>query len=115
MNFDNNNYKIAWTAAGPGPACLEVGAWPDRTGWSDSFDSSTGCCDTAFTQMSGTDQAQALLNLAAQLMFEGCEPTDVLNKFSRIGVWRDMSVLFPYGRCGRAFIAGDVNWSPHNP
>ena len=86
MNFDNNNYMIAWTAAVPGPACLEVGPWPDRTGWSDSFNSSIGCCDTTFEQMSGTDQAQALLNLAAQLMLQGCEPTDVLNKFARISV-----------------------------
>ena len=115
MNFDNNNYMIVWTAAGSGPACLEVGPWPDRTCWARSFTSSTGCCDAEFEQMSGTDQAQALLNLAAQLMFQGCEPTDVLNKFARISVWRDMSVLLPSGRCDRAFIAGNMNWNPHNP
>ena len=113
MKIIDSGYMIAWDWADP--PHVEVGPWPDLTGWSDAYNLTTGHCNAAFQQMSESQQAQALLNLAASLMFEGVSPQDILQEFSKIDVWRDMSVLLPQGRLARAFMPEKVNWNPHNP
>ncbi len=40
-----NNWMAAWT---PGaPESVEVGPWPDKTGWSDPYQYTGGCCELA--------------------------------------------------------------------
>ena len=114
MNFADDGYMIAWDLP-PDEPRVKVGPWPDRTRWSDDYMATTGCSDDSFTDMTATNQAQALLNLAAQLMFHGSAPDDVLREFAQIRVWREMGVLLPGGYCKRAFLRGRVNFNPHNP
>ena len=110
--FPDDGYMIAWST---NPGKVKVGPWPDHRRWSSEYQCTSGCCYSAFKRVSETDQAQALLNLAAGLMFQGISPDDILREFSQIRIWRDMSVLLPLGRMDRAFIAGRTDWSPHNP
>ena len=68
-----------------------------------------------FGDMNREQQTQALLNLAAHLMFNGIPPTEVLREFSKIETWREMAVLLPSGRWDRAFLTDSPDWNPHNP
>ena len=114
MTYEGNDYMIAWDSLTKTPR-VRVGPWPDRTGWSDDYRLTTGCCDVYFHRLSESEQAQALLNLAADLMFTGVAPRDVLQEFSKIRTWREMGVRLPSGDCERAFLPGRVDFNPHNP
>lgn len=116
----DDGFMVGWnierrsTPLFPGPA-LEVGPHPDITEWSVRYMSTTGCCDAYFMHLSRAEKAQALLNLAADLMFDGILPADVLHEFAKVSLWRDMQVTLPSGRYGRAFIPGSADWMPHTP
>ena len=44
-DYTIDNWMVAWT---PGePEAVEVGPWPDLTGWSCRLDFTTGCCELA--------------------------------------------------------------------
>ena len=76
----------------------------------------TGHCWLHFSNWTPDRQAQALLNLAAYLMFHGVSPGLILRTFSAIDVWRDMGVLLPDGYFERAFTRGAYDaFNPHNP
>ena len=114
----HEQYIIAWDIE-PTPR-VKVGPWPDRSGWSNEYLSTSGWPYEAFQQMDRNEQAQALLNLAADLMFEGIDRVQILREFSRIDVWREMSVLLPSGRWQLALTEnplkpGEYQWNPHNP
>ena len=70
--FPDDGFMVAWSIE-PEPA-IEVGPWPDGTGWSDRYQCTTGCCDAFFQSLARAERAQALLNLPAGLMFEGVRP-----------------------------------------
>ena len=111
--LSDDGFMVAWRIE-PAPA-VALGPWPDTSGWSDRYRGTSGCCFAYFKALSRDEQAQALLNLAAGLMFEGIPPADVLREFSKVRLWRDMGVLLPQGPQERAFISGRIAWSPHNP
>ncbi len=115
VSYDRDNYMVAWTVPSGGLAAVEVGLWPDETGWSDAYELTTGFCDSFFHELSREQQAQALLNLAADMMFEGLAAQDVLREFSKIRTWREMGVLLPAGHYSRVFLSDSPNWNPHNP
>ena len=122
IELPDDGFMVAWSirynpvaqGVAPGPA-LSVGPHPDVTGWSSHYMYTTGCCDAHFMDLSRDEQAQALLNLAAALMFEGIPPADVLWEFAKVSLWRDMSVMLPQARAERAFLSDDISWNPHNP
>ena len=110
-----DKYMIAWRTnfCEDGPPMVKVGPWPDRTGWTDGLHA-TGHFP-AFQEMTPGQQAQALLNLAAQMMFHGVPPADILREFAKIAVWRDMGFIEPTGFVTRAFIPGRYDeWNPHD-
>ena len=117
MNYLESGYMIAWRLWGAESPRIEVGPWPESESarWSHGYTFTTGHCDLAFRKMSERDQAQALLNLAASLMFQGIPPHDILQEFPKIEIWREMGVLLPHGFVERAFLSGKVEWNPHNP
>ena len=115
MSYDRNDYMIAWDVQSTGGPRVEVGPWPDKMGWSDDFALTTGCSDAVFHDLSEREQAQALLNQAADLMFSGIAPRDVIREFAKIRTWREMGVNLPAGYCSRAFLSTRPNWNPHNP
>ena len=110
----DDGYIIAWSGIAKA-AAVKVGPWPDTHGWSDEFECTTGFCYHGHQGYTRVEKAQALLNLAAGIMFEGVPAEDVLREFHQIRTWREMSVLLPVGRMRRAFIAGSHDWNPHNP
>lgn len=111
--YNNNDYMIAWTilGVGDGPR-IKVGPWPDRTLWSLEYRSTIGCCNSFYLELSVTEQAQALITLAADLMFDGVPSKDILREFSKIGIWRDLEILLPSGYY-RAFLPDSIDWNPH--
>ena len=114
MNSLDEGFMIAWDFPSP-KARIEVGPWPDTVGWSNDYRLTTGHCNRFFRDLSERCQAQALLNLAAELIFEGMNPGDVLEEFAKIRIWREMGVMLPAGYFQCAFLPGKVKFNPHNP
>ena len=116
-SYEENNWMIAWTPdllESETPA-LEVGPWPDTTGWSGKYSCTSGCCYGHFHSLEEKGQAKRLMNEAASLMFQGIPPQRVLEEFSKIRVWREMRVAFTSGSY-QAFCErfGYTTWAPHN-
>lgn len=114
LTDEYDRFMIAYDLL-PGTPRVVVVPWPDDTGRSDPYKLTTGSCDLFFRELDESEQAQAVLNLAAYMMFKGVAPQDILKEFAKIRVWRDMEVLLPSGRASRAFITGDIRFNPHNP
>ena len=66
MALTIDNWMVAWNSKhttpeleelrGPNPpGAVKVGKWPDKTGWSDDYDSTAGCCwvETASYDLQG--------------------------------------------------------------
>ena len=110
------DYIVAWSIE-PRPK-VRVGP-REWSGWDRAYQGTSGCVYSAFNTMSGEDQSQALVNLAAHLMFQGIDPREIEREFSKIELWRTMSVLLPMGRVERATLQDDSTgvwaWNPHNP
>lgn len=111
--YNDNDYMIAWTIQGvaDGPR-IKVGPWPDITHWSSKYRFTTGCCDSFYLRLNPAEQAQALVTLAADLMFDGVPSEDILREFSKIGIWRELEILLPSGYY-RAFQPNSIDWNPH--
>ena len=116
-SYDDNNYMIAWdyvTLSGrKNEKAVEVGPWPDRTGWSRKYQATTGCCDLGFEGHDEAKEAQILVNAAASLIFYGVPANEILEEFSKIKVWRDMDIQLPAGTY-HAFLPskGYMTWNP---
>lgn len=113
--YEGNDWIIAWNPAMDSlPVALEVGPWPDRTGWSDKYGATTGCGDSSVSDLDDKEQARLLVNQAADLMFSGIPPQTVLHEFSKIRVWRDMKVDLLGAHGYWAFLPrlGYEEWNP---
>ena len=114
--YNGNDWLIAWdTTFGGKEPKLEVGPFPDHTGWSDKYEATSGCCFPDVHGMDATEQARCLLNEAASLMFQGIPSQMVLQEFAKIGVWCEMRVNLLSGN----FLAfhprqGFEKWAPFN-
>lgn len=123
-NFTSNDWIIGYTTPIPGdtrpkpkPTAIEVGPWPDKTGWSRKYDLTTGCCYTAYRELPEEEQAQRLLNEAAHISFQGMPAEDVLEELSKIRIWREMGIKLIQGDAQHAFYEprGYQFWNPYNP
>ena len=113
MNSLTEGFMIAWDFPSP-TARVEVGPWPDTFGWSKGYSLTAGHCHVFFQELSEKEQAQSLLNLAAQMMFGGIKPNVILEEFSKIEIWREMGVLLPARYAQRAFVSGQIKFNPHS-
>ena len=113
--YRNNDYMIAWNRRER--TRLEVGRWPDNTGWSEPYLFTTGCCGLGFEELPETEQAQRLRNQAFVLIVAYRVPVqDVLREFSKIGVWCDIGITLPGGGYQKAFAPDALSkLTPHNP
>ena len=89
--YSDKNWMIAWNTSDSVPR-MEVGPWPDRTGWSNAYDMTTGCCYSLVQDLDDAEQARLLVNEAVNLMFNGIPSQIVLEEFSKIRVWKEMKV-----------------------
>ena len=116
-SYHDNNYMIAWDlvdlSGRKNQKAVEVGPWPDRTGWSNKYEATTGCCDFGFEEHEEAEQAQILVNQAISLIFYGVPAKEVLGEFSKIRVWREMDIQLPGGTY-HAFLPsrGYTTWNP---
>ena len=102
-DYANNDYMIAWDTK----KSVKVGPWPDKPGgWSAGYSSTSGCCYAHYSNLPESEQATRLVYLAAQIMFEGVPPEDVLREFYQIRVWREMPDLLPSGMFDRFIPPG---------
>ena len=110
-------FAIAWD-----DAQVEVGPWPDTTGWSAHYPAKAGHCCEGFGALGETEQAQRLLNQAASLVFSGHAPRRVLDECAKIALWNRMGISLPEGHYARAIYPlaatpGTTRytmWSPHH-
>lgn len=121
--FYGDDFMVAWTPVtwrprpGRAPAgSIEVGPWPDVTGWSDRYRLATGCCDFSlnFGGLPDERKAQILVNLFVDIVLgSGLDPITVHREFLKIRPWREMKIDLPSG----IYVAmlEDGTWSPHNP
>ena len=95
---------------------VRVGPCPDRTGWSAAYEWTAGCCYENWPPADRDMHGQGLLNEAANRMFMGADPQQVLREFAKIEAWRELrNVQFTSGEVDRAFMSGNPAWNPHNP
>ena len=119
--FQGMDWMIAWTSQyaaelqGTTPA-IEVGPWPDSTGWSRTFQSSSGCCWFRLRDMPERIVALCLLGEAfARIAQDGLPLADVMREFSKIRIWREMRLLDTSGEYTHAFLPGEYGrLSVHN-
>lgn len=108
-----DSYVVAWT---PNDELsrrsdyvigVRVGGYPDETGWSLRY-----ACTRSFVRGRGEGaEAVGLRDMALQLLFDGCEPVEVLREFSRIPAWRKTRLASGHW----ALIPGRWDeWNPHN-
>ena len=113
--YDGNDWMIAWNGRLiEGSSAIEVGPWPDSTGWSNTYAKTTGCCNTFVHDLDDAEQARLLVNQAVDLMFDGIPPEMVLTEFAKIRVWREMKVDLLAGYSYKAFLPGKgyESWNP---
>ena len=85
--YNDKNWMIAWTTPR-----LMVGPWPDRTGWSNDYGSTTGYCYQYLHDYSDEEIALALTGQALFLVSAGVPIETVLREFAKIKVWREMQI-----------------------
>lgn len=68
---------------------VEVGPWPDRTGWSKPYTYTTGACFMAVHKMSPAMQlAMLFIEFHTAAMRSGCDVKDVHEEFLKIDEYR---------------------------
>ena len=87
--YNGDDWMIARTDNFDG---VEVGPFPDLTGWSKKYHFTSGYCFAAFRDMGDEEQAQRLLNEGTNLIFHGVPAELVLQEFAKIWVWCEMRV-----------------------
>ena len=116
-SYDYHNYMIAWDVVNlsgrKNKKAVEVGPWPDKKGWANKYDATTGCCDVEFEGLDEAEEAQLLVNQAISLIFYGVPANEILGEFSKIRVWREMNIKLPGGTY-HAFLPskGFMTWNP---
>ncbi len=90
-NYTIDNWMVAWT---PGePEAVEVGPWPDRTGWScrpgHRLDFTTGCCELARHEWP-EDRKVAMLfvDFHTLIVRDGIAPLAAHREFLKIDEYR---------------------------
>ena len=105
-----DEWMVAWSIE-PRPA-VEVGPWPDLTGWSRPYECAAPFCEAAVKGLSMDSRADAIRNTALDLLLQGLPAADVHREFSKIQAWHGPIRLL-LGVYERA--TWDGLWSPHNP
>lgn len=94
--FENGNWMVAWTPMGKPqhgeakPGSIEVGPWPDKTGWSDRYPFTTGCCELPRLDWTEKQRAfQLLLDFHTIVVHDGIDPRKAHVEFMKIDDYRE--------------------------
>ncbi|MCK1282238.1 hypothetical protein IVB46_44190 [Bradyrhizobium sp. 61] len=100
MAFSIDKWMVAWNPKHSTPAldrlgkakpdgAVEVGIWPDKTGWSDDYDSTVGCCDTKRSGFSLEGKvAQMFIDFHTLVVGDGIDPKAAHREFLKIDEYR---------------------------
>lgn len=96
---------------------MRVGPWPDKTGWSDSYSLTSGCCFTFVHELPDDEIAERLMGEALVMISDGVPPSLVFKEFAKIRIWREMGVKLLEGdyECAFRSEAGYQAFNPHTP
>jgi len=86
MSGELSGMMICWN---PGVE-VKVGKWPDKTGWSDKYQMSSGACLSDVQNMDRT-QAKAFCFIEAMhiIVRDKCDPQEVHREFLKINEYQD--------------------------
>ena len=125
--FRKDKWMVAWNPTyWPGTdskgnpvvlGAIEVGPWPDRTGWSRAYTSTAGCC-IFFVDWEEASQEQLMEELIRGFFYlvlsEGIDPQAVHREFSKIEGYLDYAGNIGVGMGSYVFFQ-DGRLSPYNP
>ncbi len=89
MPYNIDNWMAAWNTGGP----VKVGPWPDRTGWSDDYEMTTGCCRS---RQDGDRIALMFIDFHSLVVGYEVDPAEAHREFLKIKEYRrSISPDFP--------------------
>lgn len=99
--FNIDNWMAAWTPHGTGwtrvgetrgtkAGSIEIGPWPDTTGWSDRYAFTTGCCYIDRHKRSLEHKVMmAFIDFHTMVIRDGIDPQDAHQQFLKIDEYRN--------------------------
>jgi hypothetical protein len=123
--YRKDGWMVAWNATWREPSnwsddrkpgAIEVGPFPDKSGWSSAYWSSAGCCNFR-TNWKGLSQEQLMDELLRGFFFlvlsETIDPNDVHREFSKIEGYLTYRGRLGLGR-GNGIYFQDSRLDPYN-
>ena len=86
-DYTIDSWMVAWT---PGePETVEVGPWPDETGWSDPYSFTTGCCELVRHKWNEDRKVMMMfIDFHTLIVRDGIDPQAAHRKFLKIDEYR---------------------------
>jgi hypothetical protein len=100
-----------------GPKAVEVGPWPDYTGWSNPYLCTAGCCAVAYWPKLRTREQkmeELIRGFFYLVLSEGLEPDAVHREFSKIRGYLEYEGSIGLG-FGPAVFFQDGKMNPYSP
>lgn len=88
-----DGWMVGWNPVGWGgkwvDGSVEVGPWPDKTGWSDKYRFTTGCCWLERSSWGCTEKVlQMFIDFHSMIVRDGIIPADAHLEFMKISEYR---------------------------
>ena len=110
-----DGWMIAWSEREDSkPGAVEVGPWPDKTGWSDHYENTAGCCNAEWSELSQEEKLQHLVTgFLVLVLGDGIDPQAVHREFLKIEGYAEMRA--GYLGMGKYVLFQDGRCDPYNP
>lgn len=121
--FDLDQWMVAWTPSwaqkreslDAPPGSIEVGPWPDNSGWSDRYKSTQGCCFTEWHDLTHEQKLQDIVNGFFFLVLgQKLDTLDVHRELWKIEDYRKLKMRF-LGNGPYIVFQGKGRCDPYNP
>lgn len=115
--FDLDEWMIGWNSNfyGKEPGSVEVGPWPDTTGWSERYQLSSGCCYSSWRGLTREQKLQDIVNgFFVLVLGHGLGPAAVHREFWKIREYRTLNMSF-LGHGKYRVFQGKGRCDPYNP
>lgn len=112
-----DKFMIAWNSpdASRGVDSVEVGPWPDQTGWARDYRKSAGSCFADWRHLSKQDRLREIVNGFFYLVLgEGLDAAAVHRQFWKIAEYRELEMSF-LGMGNHIIFQGHGKCDPYNP
>ena len=89
ISYNDRDWMIGWNVS---KGELLVGPYPDTSGWSIPYESTTGCGIKDVQDLTDEEIADCLRGEALHMISLGVPVATVFREFSKIRIWRDMRI-----------------------